>query len=618
MKPGFAASGRMGASVRAAVFALALLPGGESKAPPRGSSEITAQELREHVRYLSSDELKGRKSGEEGNRLAASYIAACFKEYGLLPPPQTGTNGSPYLQEFSFIISRKPGGNNALSFTREGTRSEAKAGTEFQALSFSADTSVSAPLAFAGYGISSPEILHYDDYKGLDVRGKFVVVMRYSPMGPGENKFTSAMGILEKTMTARDSGAAGIIFLTAPPGSRGSELSTLTGQYPYPAVSIPVLALDWGRMESILSAEGKSLKALQQRIDSAGTPASFTLNGSTASATTEIVKVSGRSANIVGYLPGTSSALAKQVVVLGAHMDHLGMGGEGSGSLKPDTIAIHHGADDNASGTAALLEAAQYFAARRRELKRTVVFAAFSGEELGLLGSAQYVKEPYFPLDSTVAMLNMDMVGRMKDSLLVVEGMGTSPEWEPLARRENRDSLVLKLKPDGFGPSDHSSFYGKNIPVLFFFTNLHSDYHRPSDTWDKINYGGEQKVVEYVVRIASSIVNGDARPAFTKAVSSSQMAGGDRQGVSVSLGVIPDYAEDVHGLKITGTRAGSAAEKAGLKGDDIIIRFDTKIVGNIYDFMHLLADHKPGDEVVVVVKRGTEELSLKAVLEARK
>jgi hypothetical protein len=215
-------------------------------------------------------------------------------------------------------------------------------------------------------------------------------------------------------------------------------------------------------------------------------------------------------------------------------------------------------------------------------------------------------------------MLNMDMVGRLHDSVLVVEGMGTSPQWEPLARKENSDSLVLKLKPDGFGPSDHSSFYGKDIPVMFFFTNLHSDYHRPSDTWEKINYPGEQKVVEYVARIASSIINDDSKPRFTKAAASSPMAGGDRQGVSVSLGVIPDYAEDVHGLKITGTRAGSAAEKAGLKGDDIIIKFGAKDVTNIYDFMRLLGDHKPGDEVIVVVKRGTEELSLKAVLEARR
>ncbi len=216
-------------------------------------------------------------------------------------------------------------------------------------------------------------------------------------------------------------------------------------------------------------------------------------------------------------------------------------------------------------------------------------------------------------------MLNMDIVGRMKDSVLVVEGMGTSSRWDSLVKIENSDSLALKLKPDGFGPSDHSSFYAKDIPVLFFFTNLHSDYHRPSDTWDKINYAGERRVVEFVTRIAASIGTAPTRPPFTKAVASNPMAGGgDRQGLRVSLGVIPDYAEDVHGLKITGTRAGSPAEKAGLKGDDIIIRLGGKEVGNIYDFMRVLGGYKPGDEVTVVVRRGNEERSLKALLEARK
>ncbi|OLD80939.1 MAG: hypothetical protein AUI33_01440 [Ignavibacteria bacterium 13_1_40CM_2_61_4] len=299
-------------------------------------------------------------------------------------------------------------------------------------------------------------------------------------------------------------------------------------------------------------------------------------------------------------------------------MDHLGMGGEGSGSLSPGTSAIHHGADDNASGTAGLLELAQYFAAHRGELKRTIVLAAFSGEELGLLGSAYYVKNPLFPLDKTIAMLNMDMVGRLRDSVLVVEGMGTSPLWESAVRLENRDSLALKLKPDGFGPSDHASFYAKDIPVMFFFTNMHSDYHRPSDTWDRINYAGEQKVVELVQRVTASIANAPSRPQFTRAASGPVAGSGDRQGLRVSLGVIPDYSEDVQGLKITGTRSGSPAEKAGMKADDIVIKFDGMDVKNIYDFMRGLEGHKPGDKVTIVVKRGTEVLSLNAVLEARK
>lgn len=297
-------------------------------------------------------------------------------------------------------------------------------------------------------------------------------------------------------------------------------------------------------------------------------------------------------------------------------MDHLGMGGKGS--LSPDTVAVHHGADDNASGTAGLLEVAQYLASQKSHLRRSVLFASFSGEELGLLGSDYYVKHPEYPLDHTDAMLNMDMIGRLTDSQLVVEGMGTSPQWQELVSKHNSDSLHLKFKPDGFGPSDHSSFYAKDIPVMFFFTNLHADYHRPSDTWDKINYTGEQKVASLVSRIALDVANQDTKPAFTKAAASSMAPAGDRQGVRVSLGVVPDYAEDVVGMKISGTRPGSAAEKAGLKGGDIIISFGGKSIKNIYDFTYLLSDYKPGDEVAIVVKRGSEEVTLKATLEARK
>lgn len=609
----------MTAVLRTALLTLTLFAGCAPKRIEFSSPDITAQELRQHIRYLASEELKGRRAGEEGNRLAAAYIAARFTEYGLVAPAQTRANGTPYLQEFTFVTARKPGRKNSLSIAAGRTPVEYRQNEQFRTVTFSSDTSITAPLVFAGYGISARDSLRYDDYAGLSVRGKVVVVMRYSPEGPGDHAFTKYMGILDKTITARDSGAAGIVLLTAAPGGEGSELSSLARFYPFPTSSIPVVALRWSDMQSALAVQGKNLKALQRQIDSTRSPASFDLPGLTVSLATEVMTVYGHSSNIVGYLPGNSPVVGNEVVVLGAHMDHLGMGGEGSGSLKPDTIAIHPGADDNASGTAALLEEAQYFAGRRRDVQRTVVFAAFSGEELGLLGSAHYVKNPLFPLDSTVAMLNMDMVGRMRDSVLVVEGMGTSPRWERLARSENRDSLVLKLKPDGFGPSDHSSFYGKDIPVMFFFTNLHADYHRPSDTWEKINYGGEQRVTEYIARIATAIVDEPSRPQFTKATVSSPMAGGgDRQALHVTLGVIPDYAEDVHGLKITGTRAGSPAEKAGLKADDIIIKFDRKDVANIYDFMHLLEGHKPGDEVVVVVKRGAGEVSLKAVLEARK
>lgn len=209
------------------------------------------------------------------------------------------------------------------------------------------------------------------------------------------------------------------------------------------------------------------------------------------------------------------------------------------------------------------------------------------------------------------------MIGRMKDSVLVIEGMGTSPEFEPMVKRLNIDSLKLSLKPDGFGPSDQASFYKKDLPVIFFFTNLHSDYHKPSDTWDKINYSGEQKVVQLAERIARELSNADKKPAFTKVVTTPMGGGGDRQGAKVSLGIIPDFAGDTPGMKISGTRPGSPAEKAGLKGDDVIIKFGGKEIKNIYDFTYMLGQFKPGDEVDIVVKRGSEEVTLKAILKAK-
>ncbi len=578
------------------------------------SNEITGLELQQHIKYLASDELKGRMSGEEGNRLAAQYIANEFTRYRLQPVGDHGT----YFQSFEFLSSIKEGKHNSLSVVVNTTRIPFTLDKDFRPISFSSDTSVSSQLVFAGYGISA-DSLHYDDYSNIDVKNKIVVVLRYSPGGKtGDTIYTKYSPLMVKTYTARDKGASGIIFVSGPVDDQAASLVSF--KYPVLAASgMAVGSMTWTAFDSILHFSGKDLYALQHEINSSVTPHSFVLPNVTVSWKTDVEKVYATTANILGLLEGSDPVLKDEVVVIGAHMDHLGMGGEGSGSLKPDTVAIHHGADDNASGTAGLLEAAQFFSAQRKTMKRSILFTSFSGEELGLLGSDYYTKHPAIPLSKTVAMLNMDMIGRMKDSTLVVEGMGTSPHWEELAKKENSHfSFNLKLKPDGFGPSDHASFYAKDIPVLFFFTNLHEDYHRPSDTWDKINYHDEQRVVDFVTRIGFDILNDSTRPSFTKVVASSPQPGGDRAGIQVSLGIMPDYADESVGLKISGTRTGSPAEKAGLKSGDIIVKFGGKDIRNIYDYMYLLGNYKAGDEVIVVIKRGNEEISMKATLEARK
>jgi hypothetical protein len=587
------------------------LVGCASQPPAPSSPEITVPELQAHLQYLTSDRLAGRGSGTEGNRMAAEYIAAEFKRYGLLPAGDNGT----YFQEFHFTSGIVAGPGNRVSATAGGQAISFTQEKDVRPLSFTMDTTVTSQVVFAGYGITDTS-LAYDDYEGIDVRGKIVVILRYTPDGKNtSSKFFNQASLRTKAFNARERGAAAMILVTGPLDEETPSLSPLTYDRGMGTSGIAAVSMTSTACDKMLRAAGKDLRTMQSGINAAKKPASLLLDGVSMSIQTEIRKIQATSRNILALLKPGAANKVDETLVVGAHMDHLGMGGPGSGSLKPDTVAIHHGADDNASGTAGLLEMAQYLSSRASTLRRSVLFAAFSGEEIGLLGSDYYVKHPLVPLASTIGMINMDMIGRMKDSVLVVEGIGTSPGFDSLVRRSNTDpSIVLKLKQDGYGPSDHASFYSKDLPVLFFFTNLHDDYHRPSDTWEKINYADEQKVVALASRIAGELADADTRPAFTKVAASSS---GERRDVRVSLGVVPDYAEEVVGMKISGTRAGSAAEKAGLKGGDIIIKFGKKEIKNIYDFTAVLGEYKPGDEVVIVVKRGTEEVSLTALLQGR-
>lgn len=336
--------------------------------------------------------------------------------------------------------------------------------------------------------------------------------------------------------------------------------------------------------------------------------------------------------NIIGILDGHDKVLKNEAIVIGAHYDHLGRGGQGS--LAANSTDVHHGADDNASGTAAIIELARQFAKDKKN-KRTIIFIAFSGEEDGLFGSKFYVNNPVFPLDKTVAMINLDMVGRLNDKKLTIGGIGTASEWktvieaynpkivletlrfelgpnkgpDTITRSNPEPMFKLQLNEDGFGPSDHSSFYGKQIPVLFFFTGTHLDYHKPSDTADKINYIGLQKIVDYVAAIAKAIDESPTRPTYTVAKSATPQ--GARTGFAVSLGTIPTYADSTDGMLLDGVRENSPASRAGLKAGDKMIKLAGKDVKNVYDYTAILGDMKPDVEYEVVVIRGGETLTLK-------
>jgi hypothetical protein len=605
-----------------------------------------AERLRAHISYLASDQLGGRRTGSAGASKAAAYIKQEFKKLGLEPAGIRPQNGKPprYEQPFPFVAGVSLGGGNALSFKplAGGKPVALRAGEDWQPLGFASNGKLdNAPLVFAGYGINVPE-LNRNDYANLDVKGKAVVALTGAP--DNDAKFGRHAEARFKAAAAKSQGAAALILLSQEGKFSDDKLSRLRYDNAGEA-GIPVLALakrtadvllglvncasrtlpngvkvtPCGNAQAGQQTDGKILLQIGQPADQAAESwpklsASLSLN---------LTRQTVKAENIVGVLPGNDPVLKNEAIVIGAHYDHLGLGGEGSGSLAPQE-GIHHGADDNASGTAGLLELARLFAQEKRN-RRTVVFIAFSGEEEGLLGSNFYADNPAWPLDKTVAMINMDMIGRMKDNKLTVGGVGTAQEFRPLVERLNSNTPVAvanakrfdaTLNEDGFGPSDHSSFYAKQIPVLFFFTNAHEDYHKPSDTADKINYNDQARVLQLVAEVFRALDETDKRPTYAVARPSGE--GRRSQSFAVSLGVIPGYAESNDGMKLDGVREGSPADKAGLKAGDKVIKMAGFDVKNVQDYTYALGQMKAGVEYEVVVVRGAETLTVKVTPVARR
>jgi hypothetical protein len=575
------------------------------------TSAITANDIYRHVRYLASDELKGRFTASPEAQKAAEYIAAEFRQYGLKP---VGDDGG-YLQHFPFIAGVGLGEKNNLTTSIDGQTREWRVKEDFAPMTFSTQGApLEAGVAFVGYGISAPDI-GYDDYAGLDVNGRVVLALRFSPDGDNpHSRFERHASLRAKALQARQRGAKAIAFIADTDDFKSNKLSQLDFDYSFSDSDIVAIGVSRQLANELVAATGTSLDELQKKINESQKPSSQLLSGVTAKIQVNLVKDTRQAANVLGYLEGSDPTLKGEIIVIGAHYDHLGLGGPSS--LAPKALGeVHNGADDNASGTAGVLELAQACAAERSQLKRSLLFMAFSGEEEGLLGSNYYVKHPIFPIERTVAMINMDMIGRLKDNKLVVQGMGTSPQWPSLVEELNREAKFdLKTTADGTGPSDHASFYLKDIPVLFFFTGVHSDYHKPSDDYDKINTEGEAQVVRFAYGAISKIQALTTRPEFTKTQSTEQPS---RRGFAVSLGVMPDYSEEVEGLKISGTREGSPAEKAGIKAEDIIVRLGTIKVKNIYDYMFALGELKAGEEVEVEIVRDGQRLVMKVVPEKR-
>jgi aminopeptidase YwaD len=577
---------------------------------------LSAETIKKQITYLASDELRGRGSGEPGNEKAARYIADEFRRAGLKPlgaAAQRDTaapmDGSGYFQPFRFIAGRAVGRGNRLQARIGASWRSYQSGHDFEPSSICGPGSAEGELVFAGFGIRAPAA-NYDDYSGIDVKGKIVLLLAGNPKDDPHSPLAEFAGIRRKALTARELGATAVLVVPAAnsdaQGAPPSDFSDASD------AGLPVLKLKRAVASGWLEGAGKSLADLERQANDEKTVSTGT--GIVVRLAADVKKVEKVTANVVGMLEGSDPALKEQVVVIGAHLDHLGMGGPGSLD-RSSGPAIHHGADDNASGTAGVMALARWFAQRAERPKRSLVFICFSGEELGLLGSDFYAKHPIIPIERTAAMVNMDMIGRLRENKLIVIGSGTAKEWDALLTDANRSAgFQLARSDDGFGASDQQSFYSKNVPVLFFFTGTHADYHTSTDTADKINAEGEVKVLTLVAQCVESIADSPARPTFQKI--NVPLPGGS-PGFRVYFGSIPDYAAQVEGVQLNGVREKSPAAKAGLRAGDIVIKFGDTTVKSIQDYTLALQNYKPGDEVDVVVRRGAEKITLHAKLTAR-
>lgn len=647
-----------------------LLSAADATATATATAEARALES---IRYLASDELEGRGVGTKGLDLAAEFIAEQFRSIGLKTELY---DGGPF-QTFSISTSAELGDDNHLTLVSpEGREFDVQLGSDFTPLALGGSGEFDLPLVFVGYGITGKDE-GYDDYAEIDVDGKAVIVLRHEPQQDNPHSVFDGTRnsrhapLARKISNAYEHGAAAVIFcstehsslkdvegtrkkwnklldelsaarekfaeienptldqfttfesqvarLTEQIGKQGEKLrEQVDALLDFKRTSgeeqgrnFPVLHCRRSAIDRAVRAALKTdLSTLERQIDDGPTPRSAELTGWRIKGRTDVRRQDTPVKNVVAVLEG-EGPLAEETIVIGAHYDHLGYGGPGS--LAPNSEEIHNGADDNGSGTVALIEVARRLAERVEKLPRRVIFIAFTGEERGLLGSAHYVEHPLVPLDQTIAMLNMDMVGRLKDNKLIIYGTGTSNTLEQLVDQANqRYEFEISKQPSGFGPSDQTSFYAKQIPVLHFFTGIHSDYHRPSDDYDKLNIEGLLKIAEMVSDVAVELADADSRPDYQSTGRQASFGGdGDRP----YFGSIPDFGQADPGYALSGVTKDSPAEKGGLKAGDVLIKLGDSRIGSLEDFDSALRKHKAGETVPVVVKRDGQEVTLQVTLD---
>jgi len=590
------------------------------------STEITTVDLQSEVGYLASDELEGRMTGSAGIKKAAEYLVTQFKAAGLKP---FGDNGS-YLQEFEFTSGMKLASNqNRLEVTIAGETKTFEVEKDFMPLSFTANGEVEGDVVFAGYGLNAPGKLGhgYDSYANLDVKDKIVLVLRYVPEGvemKRRQELNVYAGLRYKAMIAREHGAKALLVVTGPNSQNAGEVAPLSFDRSVANSGVVAASVSGKVADAMFAAAHKNLKEVQSGLDQENPhfEGTFALPNIKVRILAGVERIKKTDHNVVGLLPASAPDKGEEYVVIGAHYDHIGFGEIGSLARKGEEGQIHNGADDNASGAATVLELmaalAEVQKQKPEDFKRNLVVGLWSGEELGLIGSQYFVDHAPLPIVKVSAYVNFDMVGRLRDNNLVLQGLASSSVWPKLIEKRNvAAGFNLTLQDDPYLPTDVTAFYPKGVPVLAFFTGSHDDYNRPTDDAETLNYDGMERIGKFARGIIIDLLKNSERPDYLK-VERSKERTGDRENLRAYLGTIPDYADEtIPGVKLSGVRAGGPADKAGLKGGDIIVEFAGQKITNIYDYTYALDAVKIGEPVKVVVLRGDQEVILTVIPEAR-
>ena len=596
-------------------------------AAPQTSPEILPADVKTHVARLASDEFEGRLTGMPGERLATEYVAKYFEKLGLKP---AGDDGA-FFQEFDFTAGVGAGPDCELALQDADGKSlrSFEADVDWRPLAYSASGVIEpSEIVFAGYGILAPADKpeeEYDSFVHLDVTDKWVLVLRYMPEGISpeqRQKIAHYTGLRYKATVLRDKGALGMIVVSGPNSNVREQLVKMSFDASSSTGSFPAISITDEAADALLAKAGKTLKELQDKLDPGDPQMGFPIEGVKLAAKIDIQRERRVGRNVLGRLASGRGMHAAPVLVVGAHVDHLGRG-IGSGSLARDDEKgmIHYGADDNASGVSAMLEIAELLTTQKEKGKfkpvRDIIFAAWSGEELGLLGSNYFVTElgRHMGDESNIhnavdAYLNMDMVGRLRDEL-IVQGVASSSIWpQEIERRNVPIGLKITAQNDTYLPTDATSFYVKGVPMLAAFTGSHEEYHSPRDKPETLNYEGAAQVAKFVGLIARSLATSEDVPDY-QAVANPE-SDKPRAGLRAYLGTIPDYGEsDVPGLKLSGVAKDGPAEKAGVRGGDIIVELAGRPIENIYDYTYAIEALKIGQETEIVVQRGDERVRMK-------